>query len=147
MSAHAHHGQLSVFDMLELPTISIGGCGRCVCNECMRWWQSRCPHGSCWDDQRAQIMPYDAAHGGKIRKLWSDWNKPGEQAHWCRGGSFYPAHMCEHYAPYIRPKVQYCLNAAVRVWADGTIDCSLVDAIGCEKCMKIWEERNTDDAL
>lgn len=132
--------QLSLLDEI-FPKPSIGGCGDCICKDCMRWCQSKCPFGACRDDWRATVNPYDAAHGGVIRKQWSDWNKPGEQAHWCRGGICYPAHICEHYVQYQKPDVQYCLNATVTKWADGTIICSLVDAIGCEECMRRWEER------
>lgn len=90
-------------------------------------------------------MPYNEAHPGVIRKQWTGWSKPGEQAHWCRGGNFYPVEMCEHYVEYQKPIVKECLCAVVTVWADGYIDCSLVDVIGCEACMKNWEERRNED--
>lgn len=143
MKPSALPGQISVFDQLEPHQVRIGGCGSCVCEICMRRWQSKCPFGGCWDDRRAEIMPYDVTHGGKIRDLWSDWAKPGEQAHWCRGGCFYPAYVCEHFVPYERPLIRECLNAPVTIWKDGTLDCALVGVIGCEECMRQWEERNT----
>lgn len=143
MSAPELPGQLSIFDRTE-PKPVTGGCGDCVCMECVRWWQSSCPHGACWDDRRAEIMPYDAAHGGEIRDLWSDWARPGEQAHWCRGGIFYPTHMCEDYMRYEKPLIRECLNAPVTVWKDGTLDCALVGVIGCEECMRRWEEKQED---
>lgn len=146
MSTRGAPGQLSIFDQTE-PKLSVGGCRDCVCKDCMRWWQSKCPYGGCWDDHRAEIVPYDAAHGGKIRKWWSDWAKPGEQAHWCRGGSFYPAYMCEHFVPYERPLIRECLNAPVTIWKDGTLDCALVSVLGCEECMRQWEERQTEKEL
>lgn len=132
--------QLSVFDLIE-PKLSIGGCTGCVCNDCMKWWQSRCPYGGCFDDGRAETMPYSKAHPGVIRKSWSEWDKPGEQEHWCRGGAFYPTRMCDRYVKYQKPVVRECLEANVVVWPDGYIDCSLVNAIGCEECMKRWEEK------
>ena len=141
MKSHVLHGQLSMFDEPVPQTGEIGGCGRCICNDCMEGLRARCPYGGCYDDRRARVLPYDAAHGGKIRKLWSDWHKPGEQAHWCRGGVFYPTYACEHYVKYIKPSVKYCLAAAVQVWPDGYVQCSLVDAIGCEECMRRWEEQ------
>ena len=132
--------QLSVFDLIE-PKLSVGGCGACVCKGCMRQWQGRCPYGRCFDDVRAKNMPYDKAHPGVIRKQWSEWNKPGEQEHWCRGGAFYPTTMCDNYVKYQKPVVKECLEALVTVWPDGYIDCSLVSTIGCESCMKRWEEK------
>ena len=144
MSATEFPRQLSIFDRTE-PKASIGGCGDCVCMDCMKWWQNTCPHGGCYDDHRAMAMPFDAIHPGIIRKLWSDWAKTGEQAHWCRGGTFYPEKMCEHYIRYEIPLTRECLNAPVRVWKDGKIDCALVDVVGCEECMRQWEARVHDD--
>lgn len=132
--------QLSLIDVIS-PKVRFGGCNGCICDTCMRWWQGRCPYGGCWDDRRAEIMPYNGEHPGVVRTAWTDWNKPGEQAHWCRGGSFYPTKMCEHYVEYQRPMVRECLCAVVQVWPDGYVDCSMVEAIGCEACMRSWEEK------
>lgn len=61
------------------------GCSGCACRNCLYWWSSRCPYGECWDDHRAIIDPYDKAHPDQpLRTAWSNWNKPGEQAYWCR---------------------------------------------------------------
>lgn len=57
------------------------------------------------------------------------------------GGSCYPSKSCDHYVKYQKPTVKECLEAAVTVWPDGYIDCSLVDSIGCEECMKRWEKK------
>lgn len=132
--------QLSLIDLIY-PKLTWGGCSGCICDTCMRWWQGRCPYGGCYDDHRAEAMPYDKAHPGVVRKLWTDWDKHGEQAHWCRGGSFYLTEMCEHYVEHQKPVVKECLCAVVQIWPDGCIDCSLVDAVGCEACMRSWEAR------
>lgn len=63
-------------------------CADCVCETCLFRWSMRCPHGSCYDDLRAKELPYDREHPGKVRNAWSNWNRPGEQAHWCRGGVY-----------------------------------------------------------
>lgn len=141
---NADDGQISIFDM-EPVGVRIGGCGGCVCTDCMKRWQMSCPYGECFDDYRAEMKPYDAAHPGVVRKGWSHWNKPKEQAHWCRGGDFFLALFCEKYTPYIKPRIMECLNAPVTVWADGRIDCALVDAWGCEECMRIWEQRRAGE--
>lgn len=76
---------------------------------------------------------------------WSDWNKPGEQAHWCRGGVCYPATHCLHYVKYIECTVKECLKATVQVFQDGYIDCSLIENYGCEKCMEEWERKQEEN--
>ena len=63
--------------------VTLGGCGDCVCKSCLLWWSQRCPYGGCYDEHRAKVDPWP----GPVRKSWTDWNKPGEQAHWCRGGA------------------------------------------------------------
>jgi len=73
-----------------MPQFSMRGCSDCVCQRCMLWWQSKCPFGRCYDDHRAEVLPYDREHPGTIRKGWSSWNEPGEQAHWCRAASLTP---------------------------------------------------------
>ena len=112
-------------------------CSDCVCRRCMRWWQQMCPHGGCFDDLRAREDPWK----GPERRTWSDWNKPGEQAHWCRGGNFYPVESCGEFAEYQKPVVTDCLSAVIQKWADGTIQCSILDSIGCSECMRRFEER------
>jgi len=123
---------------MDMPSAAVH-CGKCICDRCMKWWQHTCPYGDCFDDRRAELMPYDKCHGGAIRKQWSDWSKPGEQAHWCRGGIFYPNHECEHFVEYVRPVVRECLGAVVTCWADGTMQCSLIDSMGCEACYEQWK--------
>lgn len=78
-----------------------------------------------------------------MRTAWTDWNKPGEQAHWCRGGAFYPVDHCEHHIHYERDKaiVRTCLECNVTVYQDGYIQCSLVDVMGCAECYKRFEEK------
>lgn len=117
----------------------------CICRDCLYWWSSRCPYGDCYDDLRAVEYPYDALHPGKIRNGWSGWNKPGEQAHWCRDGVCYPATHCLHYVKYIECTVKECLKATVQVFQDGYIDCSLIENYGCEKCMEEWERKQEEN--
>lgn len=121
----------------------LGGCGPCVCKNCMLWWSQRCPYGDCYDDHRAKVEPWP----GPVRKAWSNWNQPGEQAHWCRGGVCYPVETCGHYIRYDREKtmVRDCLDAVVLVYQDGYIQCSLVNTVGCEECYRRFEARHKDD--
>ena len=64
-------------------------CRDCYCKTCLRWWSDRCVYGKCWDDFRAKENPYNKIFPDKPpRTGWSNWNKPGEQEHWCRGGAF-----------------------------------------------------------
>ena len=126
--------QLSIF---EEPGIT---CGDCWCRECLFWWSGRCPHGGCYDDLRAKYNPYNTAHPNEPpRTGWTDWR--AEQAHWCRGGIFYPQRMCPNYEHYEGSKVKECLQANVQVFQDGYISCSLVDHIGCAECLKRFEEK------
>ena len=112
-------------------------CSNCVCRNCLLWNSGRCPHGECHDDLRASQNPYDKAHPNKQpRKLWSNWNKPGEQAHWCRGGTFYPIKYCDSFIKYTGCRIEECIKANVAVYQDGYISCSLVESIGCESCYK-----------
>ncbi len=129
-------GQISISEYLQdRDNITFGGCGQCVCRSCLYWWSGRCPYGGCWDNHRAEIDPYDKAHPDKPpRTVWSHWDKPGEQAHWCRGGTFYPVHYCPEFVKYQGQKVQECLKAMVSVFQDGYIVCSLVDTLGCTAC-------------
>lgn len=137
-------GQISIEEYLRqaYPRMTWGGCGPCICKKCLYWCSQRCPYGECYDDHRAQEKPYDAAHPDKPpRTGWSNWNKPGEQAHWCRGGRFYPTYECKHYVHYTGQLVKSCLEANVSVFQDGYIDCSLVDTVGCAECYRRFEEK------
>lgn len=130
------NGQIDIFEYLaSLPDVIWGGCGPCICNRCLYWWSGRCPNGHCFDDKRAVDDPYDKAHSGKPpRTAWSNWNKPGEQAHWCRGGTFYPAYQCSHFKKYMGQKIETCIRANISVYQDGYIHCSLANTVGCEAC-------------
>lgn len=136
--------QITLDDYMESRNkMEIAGCRHCICKNCLYWWQSRCPYGECYDDHRSVESPYDAAHPDQsTRTGWSNWNKPGEQAHWCRGGIFYPTYYCEHFQKYQGQRVEHCLNAAVSIFQDGYIYCSIVDSIGCEECYRRFEERS-----
>ena len=128
-------GQLSIEDLLKNKTRAFH-CGNCSCKSCLYWWSSRCPHGDCYDDHRAKIEPYDKTYPDKpTRTSWSNWNKPGEQAYWCRGGIFYSANYCDHFKKYKGSKVEDCVAAPIQVFQDGFIRCSLKESIGCEVCI------------
>ena len=130
-------GQISMEDYLSTRNRGSMSCGSCVCDSCLYWWSSRCPHGGCYDDFRAKDNPYDKAHPDRPpRKLWSHWNKPGEQAHWCRGGTFYPTHYCEKYVKYEGLVIEECVNCNIQVFQDGHISCSLKGSIGCDACIE-----------
>lgn len=123
-------------------------CGDCICKKCLYRWSGRCPYGGCWDDYRAEVDPYDAAHPDQPpRKWWSNWNKPGEQAHWCRGGCFYPVYYCPHFVKYQEQEhiVKTCLGENVSIFQDGYIQCSMVDSIGCQECYRRFLERMERD--
>lgn len=123
--------------------MSVAGCSECICSGCLLRNSGRCPYGECYDEHRAKVNPYDAEHpNDPPRKFWSNWNKPGEQAHWCRGGMFYPAVACEHYIPYQEEKTvcKSCLEANVVIFQDGYIRCSIIDTIGCEECFHRFEK-------
>lgn len=137
-------GQISLDEYLaQRPKQTFGGCSECICRNCLYWWSKRCPYGECWDDHQAVTDPYDAAHPGKPpRKLWSNWNEPGEQAHWCRGGSTYPTYHCQHFVKYKGQQVKTCLKQNVSVSQDGYILCGLVDSFGCEKCYEEFLKEN-----
>ena len=119
--------------------VVLGGCGPCVCRECLLWWSGRCPMGECWDDHRAKAEPWP----GPVRESWSDWDKPGEQAHWCRGGVCYPVDNCPSFIRYDRSRtlVQDCLEDAIVKYQDGYVQCSIIDVIGCEECYRRFVER------
>lgn len=114
----------------------------CICEKCLYYWSSRCPYGGCYDDLRAKENPYDKSHPGEPpRTAWSDWKT--DQAYWCRGGIFYQTHECEKFVEYDESKsvVKECLDAMVEVYQDGYVQCSLVESVGCEECMKRFEEK------
>lgn len=118
------------------------GCGNCACQSCLYWWSSRCPYGVCYDDHRAAAEPYDKSHPDKPpRTAWSNWNNPGEQAHWCRGGIFYSANYCDHFVKYTGQQVNSCIKSNVSVFQDGYIQCSIIDTVGCEACYRELEEK------
>ncbi len=130
-------GQLDIFTYMQESAHKIHSCNHCICKKCLYWWSNRCPNGECYDDKRAKENPYDKAHPGKPpRMAWSNWNIPGEQAYWCRGGVFYPVRYCENFIKYKGCVVRSCLKANVAIYQDGYISCSLVDSIGCETCYK-----------
>ncbi len=131
--------------MSETHGIPIWSCSRCICRSCLLWWSDRCPYGGCYDDHMAEIEPYDKAHPGEVRKLWSEWNRPGEQAHWCRGGIFYGHSECKHYVQYKGSRCQSCLKSNVQIFQDGFISCSLIDHLGCERCYEEFEKGEEDD--
>lgn len=134
-------GQMSLSDLLNEPKLSLL-CKPCICNSCLYWWSNRCPHGEYYDDLRARKNPYDKVHPDKTpRTGWSEWNKPGEQAHWCRGGIFYPVSYCEYFAKYKGCTIKECLKCNVAVYQDGYIACSLLDSCGCERCYEEFERR------
>lgn len=130
-------GQISLFDS---PIRSDWSCRSCVCDTCLMWWSGRCPYGGCYDEHRAKVNPYDAAHPGKPpRKLWSNWKT--DQAFWCRGGIFYPAAWCEHYVRYQGSRVEDCLGANVERFQDGYIRCGMGENPDCHKCYERFLER------
>lgn len=134
-------GQITLEGYLKERDRPTWGC-ECICKNCLYWWSSRCPYGKCYDDQRAIENPYDKAHPDKSPRIgWSNWNKPGEQAHWCRGGIFYPTSYCEYFVKYKGQQVKTCLKENVSVFQDGYIRCGLVESIGCEKCYAEFEEK------
>lgn len=131
--------------MIQHPEFVLGGCFGCCCRKCLYWWSQRCPYGECYDDLRAQSEPYDKAHPDKTpRTGWSDWDKPGEQAYWCRGGVCYPAYSCGHFVKYKGQQVKACLKAVVSVFQDGYISCSIVDTVGCDRCYEEFMEDDED---
>lgn len=138
-------GQMDIFQyLLEIPVLM--HCGQCVCKKCLRWWSGRCPYGSCFDDERARTDPYDKAHPDRLsRTAWSNWNKPGEQAHWCRGGSFYPIRYCRSFVRYEGSVIEECMDCNIQVFQDGYIICSLKEVIGCEACISRSEGRDTEN--
>lgn len=119
-------------------------CRDCICKRCLYWWSSRCPYGGCYDDLRAKEHPYDKAHPGEAtRNAWSNWNKPGEQAHWCRGGTFYITTQCDHYVRYQGQTVEHCVYETISIFQDGYIGCGTKERIGCDACISGRMQSNT----
>lgn len=137
-------GQITMTEYLksQMQMICLAGCSHCVCRSCLYWWSGRCPYGKCYDDHRADADPYDKAHPDKPpRTGWSNWTKPGEQAHWCRGGTAYPTRWCDHFIKYTGQRVETCIKSNVSIFQDGYINCGIMDAIGCEACYQEMKER------
>ena len=129
------------------PKAHDGGCGECVCLSCLMYHSGRCPYGGCWDDLRAIEQPYTEYHSD-IRKTWTNWNKPGEQEHWCRGGICYEFDgACPSFIRFdpARKIVRTCLLANVEKFQDGFIRCSIIDSIGCEECYRRFEEEQKNE--
>lgn len=132
-------GQISILDIQT--SVSVCGCGDCLCRDCLFWWSGRCPYGGCYDDHRAEVLPYDKEHPDKpARTGWSNWRK--DQAYWCRGGATYPQYVCEHYRRYQGSIVMGCLKANVQKFQDGFMRCGCGDNFDCEKCYAEFMERN-----
>lgn len=130
-------GQIGFDEYLKQKKTISFGCEKCICNNCLYWWSMRCKHGKCYDDHRAKIDPFDKVFPEKSpRTGWSEWNKPGEQAHWCRGGIFYPVSYCEHFIKYEGSTVEDCVDAPIQIFQDGYVICSLKETIGCEVCIE-----------
>lgn len=131
-------GQEKLSDWMEKihQTYSFFGCSDCICRKCLYWWSGRCPYGSCYDDLRAKETPYDKTHQDQPQRTgWSNWNKPREQAHWCRGGLTYITSQCDHYIRYLGQSVEECLQENVSVFQDGYIKCGTKERIGCDVCI------------
>lgn len=140
------NGQMDIFEYLSEVKIFMH-CADCVCKKCLYWWSGRCPYGSCYDDRRAREQPYNEAHPDRAPRItWSDWNKSGEQAHWCRGGSFYPTRYCEKFIKYSESVIEECINCNIQVFQDGYVSCSLKETIGCEVCMRQQEGKENQSA-
>ena len=144
-------GQMSIFDCLNsLPDIVWGGCGPCICKKCLYYQSGRCRYGCCYDDKRASDEPYDKKHpDDPPRTAWSNWNKPGEQGHWCRGGVFYPTYQCDYFKRYTGIKIEECIRCNTIVYQDGYRFCQLVENVGCKACyesmMQNLEDMETEN--
>lgn len=141
-------GQMELSDFLKIsenPSPQMY-CKDCYCKTCLLWWSHRCVYGKCWDDFRAKENPYNKAFPDKPpRTGWSNWNKPGEQEHWCRGGAFYPERKCDHYVEYTGCTIEDCIAAPIQLFQDGFLICTLKDSIGCEACIAREEGKKIND--
>ncbi len=139
-------GQISIFEYTKAVKSTIWSCSSCVCDKCLYKQSGRCPYGDCYDDKRARVDPYDKAHPGRPpRKSWSNWNKPGEQAHWCRGGIFHPVSYCEKFVKFEGLEIQECVACNISVYQDGYIDCSIKTHMSCEQCIEEQEGRKREE--
>lgn len=139
------NGQISMEDYISTRDGIFPSCSSCVCRSCLYWWSGRCPYGGCYDDRRAKENPYDKAHPDRPpRTAWSNWNKPGEQAHWCRGGVSYPVSYCEKFENYEGCEIQQCVECNIAVFQDGHISCSIKTAMGCEACIERQEAQERE---
>lgn len=139
------NGQISIDEYISTKYSSFPGCSQCVCRSCLYWWSGRCPYGSCYDDRRAKEEPYDKEHPDRTpRTTWSNWSKPGEQAHWCRGGVSYPVSYCEKFVKYEGCEIQECVDCNITVFQDGYISCSIKTAMGCEACIERQEAQERE---
>lgn len=131
-------GQILLDEWLkQFQRINFIGCGSCICKRCLYYQSGRCPYGECFDDIRAIDNPYDKAHPDiPPRTGWSNWNKPGEQEHWCRGGTFYPVYSCNRFEKYKGLNIKECIGCNIIEYQDGYMNCSLVDSVGCEVCYR-----------
>lgn len=129
-------GQITLDDFLEQEKQIFPNCTNCICFSCL-YREDRCPYGRCYDDLRAKENPYNEAHPGEApRKSWSNWGKPGEQAHWCRGGIAYPVRWCEKFVKYMGSRVEECVGCNIVIFQDGYISCQTKERIGCEACIE-----------
>lgn len=135
--------QVTMSEYLQTRYGSFPHCGSCVCQKCLYWWSGRCPEGGCYDDKRAEEEPYNKAFPERSpRTQWSNWKLPGEQAHWCRGGNFYPVSYCKHFVKYQGSEIEDCIRAPVQYFQDGYLKCTLKDRIGCEACAMGKNDKN-----
>jgi len=109
-----------------------------LCKYCLYWWSSRCPYGACYDDLRAKTEPYTDYYSE--RHLWSDSHRPGEQEHWCRGGSFYSTEECERFVQYEGQRIEQCHKANTSVFQDGYRECGMMVNGSCERCLTEMEK-------
>lgn len=138
-------GQMDIFQYLS-ETPMFMHCGHCVCSKCLYHESGRCPYGCCFDDKRARTDPYDKAHPDRPpRTAWSNWDKPGEQAHWCRGGFFYPTSYCGNFVKYKGAVIEECIGCNICVFQDGYVSCSLKETMGCEACISQSEGKNVEN--
>lgn len=139
-------GQITLNDYLNTRNRMFPSCSQCICKKCLFWWSSRCQYGECYDDKRTVEEPYDKAHPNEPpRTGWSNWKHQGEQAHWCRGGIFYPVSYCERFIKYAGSVVEDCVTAPVQIFQDGYTSCTLKESIGCDACIAGNEGRKINE--
>lgn len=87
-------GQISIFDYIEDQDEHPDSlCSRCICYKCAHHYKD-CPFGTCYDNKREKEKPYMSKHDKPVT-LMSNWERYLDQ--WCKGGIFYPSHICERY--------------------------------------------------